>query len=175
MTTHKDFCGIAPEIMDANVFKLIGSDWMLITAGTPDSFNTMTASWGSLGVLWNKNVCFCFVRPSRYTYQFMEKNDHFTLSFFEEKYRDVLDFCGSHSGRDTDKAKETKITPVKGHLGGVYFKEARLVMECTKIYFQDLNPAHFLDKEIAENYTRKDYHRMYVGEVAHCLVKHGAL
>lgn len=154
-----------------STFKLIGSDWMLITAGSIESFNTMTASWGGLGVLWDKNVCYCFIRPQRYTYEFMEKADFFTLSFFEEKYRDMLDFCGSHSGRDTDKVKETGITPVDGKLSTVYFSEARLVFTCRKIYFQDLVPDHFLDQSIQKNYPKKDYHRMYIGEIVSCLKK----
>jgi len=165
------FKEINPGQIKDNVFKLIGSDWMLITAGTIDFFNMMTASWGGLGVLWNKNVCFCFIRPGRYTYGFMERADHFTLSFFEEKYRNVLDLCGSKSGRDVNKVKATGLTPVKGETGAVHFNEARLVLECKKIYFQDIDPKHFLQNDIAGNYPQKDYHRMYAGEIVSCLVK----
>ncbi|GAI13637.1 unnamed protein product, partial [marine sediment metagenome] len=106
------FQAIAPEDINDNVFKLIGSDWMLVTAGTPGSFNTMTAAWGGWGVLWTRNICFCVIRPSRYTYQFAEKATGYTLCFFEEKYRKVLEFCGSKSGRDVDKIAETGLTPV---------------------------------------------------------------
>lgn len=86
------FREIVPEEISESAFKLIGSDWMLITSGTKKSFNTMTASWGGLGVLWDKNVCLCFIRPQRYTYKFMEKYKFFTFSFFPERYRSVLDF-----------------------------------------------------------------------------------
>ena len=154
-----------------NPFKLIGSDWMLITAGPPEAFNTMTAAWGGLGVLWSKNVCFCFIRPQRYTYQFMEQSDAFTLSFFEEKYRKALQLCGSMSGREIDKAAEAGLTPVPGPLAGTTcFAEARMVIACRKIYFQDVNPQNFLDPGIEQNYPAQDYHRMYIGEVMECWV-----
>lgn len=157
-----------PEFLTDNPFKLIGKDWMLITAGTPASFNTMTASWGGLGVLWEKRVAFCFIRPTRYTYEFVERSDTFTLSFFEERHRKALSFCGSHSGRDTDKIKKTGLTPANQG-GFVYFDEARLVLACRKLYFQDISPEHFLDQAINDMYPQRDYHRMYVGEIVQCL------
>lgn len=165
------FKSISPEKISENTFKLIGKDWMLITAGNIDKFNTMTASWGGLGVLWNKNIAICFIRPQRYTYEFMEKADVFTLSFFDEKYRAALQLCGSKSGRDIDKAKAAGITPVTGDSGSIYFEEAKLVLECRKIYYQDINPEYFLDKGIQKNYPARDYHRMYVGEIINCLAK----
>ncbi|OGS44132.1 MAG: flavin reductase [Elusimicrobia bacterium RIFOXYD2_FULL_34_15] len=164
------FAEIEPNKLKDNVFKLIGIDYMLITAGTPTSFNTMTAGWGGFGFLWGKNVCFCFIRPNRYTYNFVEKSNYFTLSFFDNKYKDVLNFCGSKSGRDTDKVKETGLSPVKG-TAGIYFAEARLVFLCKKIYYQDINPKGFINKKIDKNYPNKDYHRMYTGEIIKCLVK----
>ena len=156
---------IKPEEIEDNAFKLIGAEWMLVTAGNKESFNMMTASWGGLGVLWSKNVCFIFIRPSRYTYGFIEKSDTYTLSFFDPKYKQVLNLCGTKSGRDCDKVKETGISPAETKSGSIYFTEARLVIECWKIYFQDLEPANFLDPVIASNYPEKDYHRMYVGEI----------
>lgn len=162
---------IDPCLIKDNVFKLIGADWMLVTAGSIRSFNTMTASWGAFGELWNKKICICFIRPVRHTYTFMEKADYYTLSFFEEKHRDVLKFCGSKSGRDVDKIAKTGITPVESESGAVYFDEARLVLECRKIYFSDLDPAHFLDSKIENEYPQKDYHRMYIGEVIRCLTR----
>lgn len=155
------------ELTD-NVFQLIDRDWMLITAGPPGHFNTMTASWGGLGELWNRPVCFCFVRPQRYTFQFMEQYSTFTLTFFDERYRAALNFCGSRSGRDVDKAAATGLTPVPGETGAVYFAEARLILECRKLYAQDLDPAGFLDLTLREQvYPHRDYHRMYVGEILH--------
>lgn len=165
------FKSINPERISDNAFKLIGKDWMLITAGTADSYNTMTASWGGLGILWNKKVCFCFVRPTRHTYNFIEKANSFTLSFYDEKYRDMLQYCGAKSGRDVDKAASTGITPVAGTGGSVYFAEARLVLECRKLYYQDITPGNFIDPELDRHYPLKDYHRMYVGEIVNCLVK----
>jgi flavin reductase (DIM6/NTAB) family NADH-FMN oxidoreductase RutF len=159
---------INPENLVDNPFKLIGKDWMLITAGTRESFNTMTGAWGGLGVLWYKNVCFCVIRPNRYTYEFMEKCSSYTLSFLEEQYRDVLTYCGTKSGRDVNKVTETGLTPVFDN-DSIYFAEARLVLICKKIYFQDMIPAHFLDPAIDEFYPLKDYHRMYVGEIVRCL------
>jgi flavin reductase (DIM6/NTAB) family NADH-FMN oxidoreductase RutF len=164
-----DFEVLDPLEIDDNVFKLIGQDWMLITAGSLDSFNVMTASWGGLGVLWGKQVCFCVVRPTRYTYNFMEKSDYFTLSFFTEAYRSVLNFCGTHSGRNTNKIEKTGLTPLTGSKGVPFYDEARLVIEARKIYFQDLNPENFLDDSIEDNYPEKDYHRLYLGEIIRVL------
>jgi flavin reductase (DIM6/NTAB) family NADH-FMN oxidoreductase RutF len=164
------FKEVKPESLTENPFTLIGKDWMLVTAGIPGSFNTMTASWGGLGVLWERRVAFCFIRPTRYTYEFIERSGKFTLSFFEERRRKVLSFCGSHSGRDTDKIKESGLTPV--HDGGfMYFSEARLVLLCRKLYFQDISPDCFLDPKIDDMYPQRDYHRMYVGEIEKCLMK----
>jgi flavin reductase (DIM6/NTAB) family NADH-FMN oxidoreductase RutF len=164
------FKDIKPEQLTDNPFKLIGKDWMLITAGTPEKFNTMTASWGGLGVLWERKVAFCFIRPTRFTYEFVEESENFTLSFFEEQHRKAMAFIGSHSGRDTDKIKETGLTPVKEG-GFVYFNEARLVLACRKLYFQDISPDRFLDPTINDMYPQKDYHRMYVGEIVKYLLK----
>jgi flavin reductase (DIM6/NTAB) family NADH-FMN oxidoreductase RutF len=160
-----------PEKITDNPFKLIGSDWMLITAGSRESFNTMTASWGGMGVIWNKKVCFCVVRPTRHTRLFTDSSSYFTLSFFEEQYREVLNYCGTHSGRDVNKIKETRLTPLFGD-DTIYFAEARLVFQCKKMYYQDIDPGNFLDPTIDKrNYPLKDYHRLYVGEIVSCLVE----
>jgi flavin reductase (DIM6/NTAB) family NADH-FMN oxidoreductase RutF len=167
-----NFRKIAPQDITDNTFKLIGSDWMLITAGSIDSYNTMTASWGGFGVLWQKDICWCVIRPQRYTYQFIEKADNFTLSFFEAKYRAALNICGSKSGRDINKATETGLTPIAGELTGTTaFEEARLIIECRKLYYQDLDPSHFLDPEIETMYPIQDYHRMYIGQIINCYAK----
>lgn len=152
-------------------FNLIGNEWMLITSGDIKNFNTMTANWGGLGVLWHRNVCYIFVKPQRYTYSFIEKNDYFTLTFFSKEFRKALEFCGTKSGRDFDKPKETNLTPVQGDFGTVYFDEARIVITAKKIYFQDLNPKNFMDNSINENYKNEDYHRMYIGEILNIEVK----
>lgn len=169
---ENQFVAINPTEITDNPFKLIGADWMLITAGDINSWNTMTASWGGLGFLWNKNTAFCFVRPSRHTYSFIENAKRFTLSFFDASYRKILNFCGSHSGRDYDKAAETGLVPIAGEEGIVYFEQARLVLVCEKLYTQDFDPARFLNPDLdAMNYPLGDYHRMYVGEILSCLKK----
>lgn len=165
------FHTIRPEQVKDNVFKKIGREWMLLTAGTMDSFNTMTAGWGGFGVLWRINVCICFIRPSRYTYEFIEKSEYFTLSFFESKYKEMLTYMGTVSSRHEDKIKKSKITPAATKKGSIYFEEAELVFDCKKIYFEDISPDHFLDKNLMNNYPDKDYHRMYIGEIKECLKK----
>lgn len=157
---------ITVENLTDNVFHLIGRDWMLITAGVPHHFNMMTASWGGLGELWHRSVCFCFVRPQRYTFQFLEQYPAFTLTFFDERYRAALNFCGSRSGRDVNKAAATGLTPITGVTGAVYFAEARLVLECRQLYAQDLDPTGFRDPTVPQEvYPQHDYHRLYVGEI----------
>lgn len=156
---------IKPNEITDNVFSLINKDWILITSGTPESYNMMTASWGGMGVLWGKNVAFVFIRPNRYTYQFMENNMNFSLSFFSEEWRNALNICGTKSGRDIDKAKETGLKPFPGKNQTTGFEQSKLIIECKKLYFHDLNPENFLESTIDKNYPKKDYHRMYVGEI----------
>ena len=160
---------IDPGKLTDNVFRMMGDENFLFAAGTIDSWNTMTAAWGGLGYLWEKRIAIGFVRPQRYTYQFVERRDHFTFSFLGTRYRKALQFCGSHSGRDCDKAAGSGLTPAATKRGNVYFAEARLVLECKKIYWQDIDPGHFLANELHKIYPRRDYHRMYVGEIVSCL------
>jgi flavin reductase (DIM6/NTAB) family NADH-FMN oxidoreductase RutF len=185
-----EFIRTDPYKLKDNVFKLIDEEWMLVTAGTlgksecqgsnvevrrsefpGERWNTMTASWGGLGVLWNRPVSFVFVRPTRYTYEFMERHERFTLSFFTKTYRKALVFCGSKSGRDYDKAKETGLEPVSPFKDTVAFRQARLVLVCRKLYTTDIDPKRFLDLKTDIHYPKKDYHRIYVGEITRCLVK----
>ena len=164
------FIEVSPEEI-GNAASLIGKDWMLITAGnTEDGFNTMTASWGCMGVLWNKPVCISYIRPQRYTYIFAEANEYMTMCFFEEDKRDALRFCGRNSGRDVDKVKECGFTPVSAADGkAVYFDEAKLVLICRKLYISDIKEEGFLDKSLLGNYPQKDYHREYVCEIVKAL------
>ena len=138
---------IDPKSLDQNVFSMIGDQWMLLTAGTREKCNTMTASWGGLGVLWGKPVATVYIRPQRYTLEFVEREEWFTLAFFGEEYRKALALCGSKSGRDIDKVKECGFT-VETADGAPYFAQADLVLVCKKAYWQDMDPAHFLDGEI---------------------------
>jgi flavin reductase (DIM6/NTAB) family NADH-FMN oxidoreductase RutF len=154
-----------------NIFEMIGDKWMLITGGDMSGFNTMTASWGGAGILWQKAVTFCFIRPQRYTREFVDDGQYYTLSFYGEEYRDMLFFCGSQSGRDVDKVKESHLTPCCADCGAVYFQEAELVLVCKKIYFDDFKPENFLTPEIGKVYENGDYHRMYIGEIIEVLKK----
>jgi flavin reductase (DIM6/NTAB) family NADH-FMN oxidoreductase RutF len=166
--TYKELQKIEPEEIIQNPFKLIDEDWFLLTAGDMGAFNTMTASWGGVGILWNKAVVFCFVRPQRYTYKFMESNKLFTMSFFDEKYRDALNLCGKISGRQTDKMKATGLKPFESPDGAIFFEQAHLMLECRKLYFSDIIPDNFIVDGIKANYPKKDYHRMYIGEIVSC-------
>ncbi|MDD3877779.1 MAG: flavin reductase [Bacteroidales bacterium] len=159
----------AVEITD-NFIQLIGNEWFLLSAGTPNSYNTMTAAWGGAGFLWRKPVVFTFVRPQRHTFNFMEKNELFSMCFFDKSYKPALNFCGSHSGRDVDKAAKTGLTPIATSNNTIAFQEARLIIECRKIYYDDIKPDLFLDKAIDKLYDN-DYHRMYVGEIIQTFLK----
>ena len=165
------FKEIKPQKINDNPFKLIGKDWALVSAGTKEEFNTMTVSWGGVGVMWGKDVAFTFIRPQRYTMEFLTKEDCFTMSFFDEKYKDALTFCGSKSGRDYDKPKETGLTPAFTEDGIPYFEEARLVLVCKKMYAQDLNAESVIDKENVEKWYKDDFHKMFVSEIKKVLVK----
>lgn len=149
-----------------NPFAKIGKEWTLLTGGNAEKFNTMTASWGQLGVLWNKNVFTCYIRPNRYTYEFVDNGEFFTASFFGEEYRKALSFCGSHSGRDCDKIKETGLTPVEID-GCMTFAEADMVFVCRKLYTYDQSAENFTtDDGIPEKFYSTDpYHRAYIAEI----------
>ena len=165
------FESLKPERLHENPFQIIGQEWMLVTAGTIEAFNTMTASWGGMGVLWNRPVTFAFVRPQRYTFQFINRADTFTLSFFERRYREALSFCGTQSGRYADKMAATGLTAQAVEPDAVTFAQARLVFVCRKLYAQDLQGSAFTVPEInAEVYPSQDYHRLFIGEVLTVLV-----
>jgi flavin reductase (DIM6/NTAB) family NADH-FMN oxidoreductase RutF len=158
---------IEPGEVQDNFIKLISKDWMLITAGDKSSFNTMTASWGGAGYLWNRPVVFVFIRPERYTYEFTESHDTFTLTFFDQRYRAALNLCGVKSGRNCNKIEEASLTPYFTTEGNPAFKEARIVIECKKIYSQSIVEEAIGDKSIlSSHYTNKGgMHKMYVAEI----------
>lgn len=157
--------------LNGDFFSRVGKDWMLISAGTPSGFNTMTASWGGVGVLWNRNVSFVFIRDSRYTLEFVDQNDCYSLSFFNGGYRKELTYCGKTSGRDVDKIKETGLTPVFGEKAPG-FEEAELVVVCKKLYKQSMNAQSFLDRELINTfYADGDWHEVFVGEICEVWVK----
>ena len=151
-----------------NVCRLFDKDWTLITVGDEKSANVMTASWGGVGILWNKPVAFCFVRPQRHTYTLLEQNERFSLCFFDEEYRAALRLCGTKSGRDTDKFKAAGLTPAE--LDGVpVVAQARLTLICRKLYADTLRKEGFCVPALLENYTAGDYHRMYILEIEQIL------
>ncbi|MBR6786221.1 MAG: flavin reductase [Clostridia bacterium] len=144
--------------------ELISDNWGLVTAGNAEKFNTMTISWGGLGEIWGKDAVFIFIRPQRYTYEFIEKEDIFTLSFYGNEYKDALKICGSKSGRDIDKVAATDLTPVFAD-GGVTFEQAEYTLVCRKMASQFIDPKGFEDEAIEKNYAAGDYHKVYIGEI----------
>ncbi len=161
---------IAAESLSFMPFHKISKEWMLISAGSPEKCSTMTASWGGFGVMWGKNVSAITIRPQRHTLAFLEKNECYTLSFFDEKYRSALNYCGSHSGGENQKIAEAGLTLVPGSTVPV-FQEASLTLVCRKLYRQPMDPAG-LDKADSEKwYPNKDYHILFVGEILKALEK----
>ena len=159
-----------PKSLDLNVFSAIGDRWMLITAGTAERCNTMTASWGGLGVLWNLPMATAYVRPQRYTKQFMDTQEYFTLAFFPPEYRQKLALCGTKSGRDVDKVKECGFTVCTGEGGAPYFGEADLVLVCRKRMVMPMDPAA-MPEDVKEKHYTGDYHDIYWGEIVEVLQK----
>ena len=158
------FTEIDTNSFKTEIFNDIGKKWMLISAAKPDgSINTMTASWGGMGVLWNKNVFFCFVRPQRYTHEFTEASDRISLSFFGEEYREALTLCGRKSGRDCEKIKLANLTPTNQN-GDIGFEEAERIIYGKKIYAGKLDPKSFLSDDIEKHYNG-DYHTVYICEI----------
>lgn len=153
-----------------SVVKLIADDWALLTARNGEGCNPMTVSWGGIGELWGKDTATVYVRESRYTKQLMDKETHFSLCFFGEEYKKALGFCGSKSGRDYDKIKETGLTPVYDE-NAPYFKEANLVVICRKRAAQLLDESSFIDDEIMPKwYADHDMHYIYFGEIEKVLI-----
>ena len=159
-----------PKTLDLNPFSAIGGQWMLITAGTPENCNTMTASWGGLGVLWGVPMATVYIRPQRYTKQFVDENEYFTLSFFSEDYRPQLNLCGTKSGRDMDKVKECGFTVAAGEGNAPYFEQAELVLVCRKRMSVPMDEAA-MPEDVKTKWYKGDYHEMYWGEIVEALKK----
>lgn len=156
---------ISPYEIEENTFDLLDNQWMLILAGTKEKHNSMTASWGGFGILWNKPVAFIFIRPQRYTVEFVEANDFFTLNFFDEKWRPALELCGSQSGRNIDKTEAAGLS-ITESVKTIAFQEARMVIECRKLYIDEIKSENFLDKNIIEkHYPKRDFHRLFIAEI----------
>ena len=143
------------EIDDLNPFNKIGKEWALVTAGSKHEANCMTVSWGGLGVMWGKNAAFIFIRDSRYTKKFIDNGDVFSIAFFDESYRDALNYCGSHSGRDVNK-----------------FDEANLVLICKKMAAVPITEEQLCDKGLKKKfYSDNDMHTMYIGEILETMAR----
>lgn len=157
------FKEISAKEIDKNLISLISDDWALVTAGNQEKFNMMTASWGFFGEMWGKDCVISAIRPQRYTYEFIEKEDVFSLSFFYDK-GDIHKICGSKSGRDIDKLKETGLKAVFSD-GAVYFEQADLVVIVKKLYADFIKAENFIDNEPFIKWYDGDTHKMYVGEI----------
>ncbi len=141
---------------------------LLLTVGDFSNrhFNTMTIGWGSIGTIWERPYVAVAVRPTRYTYEFMERYHDFTVSAFPAEFKRALGYLGTHSGRDEDKLAATNLTPTASSIvKSPGFEESELIIECRKIYTTDFDPSHFIDQTIENHYPLKDYHRVYYGEI----------
>ena len=152
-----------------NFIKNIADEWMLIAAGDEGGYNMMTASWGFVGEMWGSDTVIAAVRPQRYTMEFIDKNDYFTLSFYGDK-KDIHKVCGSLSGRDVNKTELTALTPVFTD-NTIYFDEARLVIICKKQYVAPLKEEGFLDKEVLDKWYNGDLHNMIFGKIEKVFIK----
>ena len=158
------------KTFNINAFELFNNQWALVTAGPIDKHNSMTVSWGELGTLWGKPVVTIYIKPARYTHEFIEENEHFVVSFFKEDYRKPLGIMGSFSGRDNDKDKMSGLTPVE-HDGLTIYQEAEVTLICRKIYQNDLNPNRIPEEELNRHYKEQAPHTMYIGEVVDIIRK----
>ena len=160
---------VEPKNIKDNLIKCFADEWALITAGNNDGYNMMTASWGFAGEMWGEDSLAVVVRPQRYTMEFLENNEYFTVSFYGDR-KDVHKICGSKSGRDVDKTKEAGLTSVKGEKY-VYFKEARMVLVVKKQFMSRMSEENFIDKTILDKwYPEKDYHNLIIGKIEKVLV-----
>lgn len=163
------FKEISPKEIEGNFISQIADEWALLAAGNKDGYNMMTVSWGFAGEIWGKDSVAVFVRPQRYTLNFTENSDYFTLSFYGDK-REIHKICGSMSGKDVDKTALCGLTPVFSD-NTVYFEQARLVLVCKKQYADWFKEENFCDSTALQNYTNKDFHRFYIGRIEKVLVK----
>lgn len=155
---------------DTDIFSQFNDKWALLSAGTKDKHNTMTISWGGMGTLWFKPVVTVYVKPCRHTYQFMNDNEYFTVSFYPEEYKKALTLMGSKSGRDMDKDSASGLT-VKDLGKAVTYEEAEVTLLCKKIYFQDMDTANMPQDIVQQHYTIEEPHRMFIGEVVEVISK----
>ncbi|MCQ2446838.1 MAG: flavin reductase [Clostridia bacterium] len=162
---------IRPKEWNDNLFKAIGKDWLLVGAGDEKAYNVMTASWGEAGVLWGRDVMTVFIRPQRYTFGFMESGDYFSCQIFPDALHDIHKICGTKSGRDIDKARACNLTPVFDEKAP-YFKEARAVVICRKLYHDIMREEAFVDRDVLEeDYPERDLHHIYIGKIEKIMIE----
>ena len=166
LSTTKELRLIDIKDLKDNAVSLFADNWFVVTAGDESDFNQLTISWGALGQIWGNPSATIYIRNTRYTYPYLNNNQYFTLCAFDEEYRDKVSFIGSKSGRDVNKVEATGLTPKVTELGSVYYDEARLVIECEKVYFNEIIPANILIEEGQKMYDgNDDTHRMYIGKI----------
>lgn len=163
------FRQISADKIPGNIIKLL-NNWTLITSGTGEKTNVMTASWGGLGVFWEKPVSICFLNPTRYSVQTMDQGETYTISFYTEAYKDAMLYCGNNSGRNTDKIKGSGLTPIKTPSGATAFAEAWMIFECKKIIAQQISP-EAVKTQVPAEWSKNGYHKMYIGEILNVWVK----
>lgn len=166
------FRQVAPDKIPGNIIKLL-NDATLITSGSGEDINVMAASWGGLGVFWEKPVAFCFLGAQRYSITTMDKGDTYTISFYTEAYKDAIQYCGSATGRNENKVKGSGLTPIKTPSGATAFAEAWMIFECKKMITQPLSQDAITDKtsDAAKKWNGKELHKMYIGEILNVWVK----
>lgn len=153
-----------------DIFSQFDRKWALLTAGTMEKFNTMTISWGGLGTLWNKPVATVYVRTSRYTHEFMDDSEYFTISFYPESYKEKLALLGRESGRDMDKMHVDGLTAEKAG-ESVTFAEAEVTFVCRKLFMQQMDPAKIPGEIVKALYSKDAPHDMYIGEVVDVITR----
>lgn len=151
---------------DTNIFTFFDEDWVLINSYNDEKVNTMTASWGGLGTLWNKPVAYLFVRPQRFTQELLPNNEYFSVSVMDKSYKKDLGYLGSASGRDEDKLEKVGLTTEFLENGAPIIKEARMNIVMRKLYMQQMTEDSFVDESLVDvNYANRDFHYLYVAEV----------
>ena len=175
LSFDEQFKTISPEEFSGNVFNLVGKDFTVITAGDETLYNSMTAGWGGLGILFNKPTTWCFLRANRYTLELIQQEQKYTMSYFPDEYKDQVLFLGSKSGKDTDKMKETTLTHVQTPSGSISFKEAKIIIECKLIEISTVTPEDYYTEEgknfISDAYKEVgDYHKLVFGEITNIWV-----
>ncbi len=161
---------ISIENFKENPFTMIGKDWLLITAEKDNKTNMMTASWGGLGVMWGKNVASVYIRPSRYTKEFIDQGEKFSICVLPENFREAYNLCGSKSGRQIDKVKESGLKVEKSD-DCPYFSESKLVLICKKIYSQPMYAENLMDEAARDRFWKDDVHELYMAEIEKILIK----